>query len=145
MPNSIFWPIAGSSAGNAEFQAIKETIKITDAQMKSILTTPVELVPGIGGLWICVLAVHVRMDCTVFGTAVNGTVRYAVVNQICWGPATLVSTTGKRFNAASLSQFNIQTATELLGRSIEMVGSANAGASFATVDGTHVEITYVLL
>jgi hypothetical protein len=144
--DQIFAAITKKTLDDLALAPIIYSTIITDAQVKTLLTTPVLLVAGVAGKTLFATHLAARSDVSVYGgVAVNGTVRYVGNLQTAVSAHTIVSTTGKRFTVQGPTVFNIQSATELQGIGLELSGSANAGATYATVDGYHVSLTYVLL
>lgn len=118
---------------------------ITDAQMKLLLTTPIELIaaPGAGKV-IDIIANRWSCNITANGSvSVTGTIRLNTINVTLVTAGTMISagSNGERETKSALTTFNTM-GTAHTNRAVEIVGSANAGAAFASVDGFHITLVY---
>ena len=120
------------------------TVTLTDAEMKSLNSTPVQLIaaPGAGKRLIIVRLGGTCNTTTNGGTGVNGTVRYSVVNVNLF-TFTMISAgvNGPREITQDATTFSTIN-NVLTNRAVEIVGSENAGGTFASTDGFHIAVLY---
>jgi hypothetical protein len=124
-------------------------VTITDVEMKSIFTTPVVIIPPsvtqgkmIVPVWLGSRATFANVGVT----PVNGTYRYIGTATAVFIATLVAFAAGNRETSQSATVFNTQdVAPELPGLGIELVGSANASAAYATVGGFKTKIAFFLV
>jgi hypothetical protein len=125
------------------------TVTITDAEMKAISSTPKTVLAAQGAgkiVWVSDMFFNANIT-TGGGTSVNLTPRYigGIQNLASATSAVNNITTGIRNTYIVLTAINILSATDFANVGIEVIGSANAGGTYATTDGFHVTMFYAVV
>lgn len=139
---------AGSTALPDSLGLVQVDFLITDAMMKLLNTTPQTILaaPGAGYTWRVINWAITGNITTFGGTAVTGSLRYVggtPANRIVGTAITFVSVAGNRNGVGSPTAYN----TQVIGDTIEnlpvqVFGSANAGATYATTSGFRVNALF---
>lgn len=128
------------------FPLITKEIIFSDATVKSWTTTPQTLVTGVAKTLLIPIALFNYANIIgASNNSINANYFYTGVAVSAFPLATVITGagTGYRFTSASCAQFNIQSATDLIGLGITLTPTASATGFYQTTDGFHVLIVYI--
>ena len=121
------------------------TVTLSDADVKTLGTTPVTLIAAPGAnMKIVVFGVGFASNTTNGGTtSVNANLRYATVNQILTSGFTIVTGTvsGPREGFVPSNAYTSINNSHA-NRAVEITGSANASSGYATTSGLEIAVLY---
>jgi hypothetical protein len=126
-----------------------KVVTITDAEMKALNTTPKQLLtaPGANQI-ILVTQMWATVNVTTNGgVTVNGTVRYDTALQAIVAAHNMVvnAVNGRRTTRNVMVELVGGDTSDHSNNGVEIIGSANAGATYASVDGYHIYMEYFVV